>query len=40
MDSQIYEDSSQLFPVTKKANLDKETDVGKFDASCEMHFHA
>ena len=35
MDSQVYED---MFPATKKANLDKETDVGKFDVSCEMNF--
>ena len=40
MDSQVYEDNFQLFPATKKANLDKGTDVGKFDVFCKMHFYA
>ena len=40
MNSQVYEDNFQLFPATKKANLDKETDVGKFDVFCKMHFYA
>ena len=40
MDSQVQEDNFQLFPATKKANLDKETDVGKFDVFCKMHFYA
>ena len=30
MNSQVYEDDFQLFPATKKENLDRETDVGKF----------
>ena len=40
MDSQVYEDNFQLFPATKKENLDRETDVGKFDVFCKMHFYA
>ena len=40
MNSQVYEDNFQLFPATKKANLDKETDVRKFDVFCKMHFYA
>ena len=40
MDSQAYEDNLQQFPATKKANLDKETDVKKFDIFCKMHFYA
>ena len=38
MNSQVYEDNFQLFPATKKANLDKETDVGKFGVFGKMHF--
>ena len=40
MNSQVYEDNFQVFPATKEENLDKETDVGKFDVFCKMHFHA
>ena len=40
MNFQVYEGNFQLFPATKKANLDKETDVGKFDVFCKMHFYA
>ena len=38
MDSKVYENNFQLFPATKKANFDKETDVGKFVFFCIMHF--
>ena len=40
MDSQVYEYNFQLFPAPKKANLDKEADVGKFDFFFKMHFYA
>ena len=40
MDSQVYDDNIQLFPATKKANLDTENDVGKFDVFGKMHFYA
>ena len=40
MDSQVYEDNFQLFPATKKENLDKEVGVRKFEVFCKMHFHA
>ena len=35
MDSQVY--NFKLFPALKKANIDKENDVVKFDVFCEMH---
>ena len=38
MDAQVYEDNFQLFPTTKEANLDKGTDVGKFDVSVKYIF--
>ena len=38
VDYRVNEDTFRLFPATKKGNLDKETDVGKFDIFCEMHF--
>ena len=40
MDSQVFKDNFQLFPATIKANLDKETDIGKFDIFCKIRFYA
>ena len=38
MDFQVYEDNLLLFPATKKANLDKETDVENLTLSVKCIF--
>ena len=38
MNFQVYEGNLQLFPATKKANLDVETDVGNLTFSVKCIF--